>query len=70
MDHRFPKRSSNLPVSKCPELNQPVDAVYTWVNGSDSNFLRSMAENDLGLKTHKVDLAPQRYQGLSYTLTK
>ena len=44
-------------------MSQAVDAVYTWVNGSDPEFLRSLHETDLGLKTNSLDVSPQRYQG-------
>lgn len=60
-------RPSYLPQSECPELNEPVDAVYTWVNGSDPEFLRSLEETDLGLETHSLDTSPQRYQGLLHS---
>ena len=62
-------RPSYLPQSECPELNEPVDAVYTWVNGSDPEFLRSLEETDLGLETHSLDTSPQRYQGLLHGLS-
>ena len=54
-------------MSECQDLNQTVDAVYTWVNGSDPDFLRSMSEIDLGLKTNYLDISLQRYKGLRYT---
>ena len=41
-------RPDYLPVSKCPELTEAVDAVYTWVNGSDPEFVTSLKETDLG----------------------
>ena len=56
-------RPDYLPVSKCPELTEPVDAVYTWVNGSDPDFVNSLKETDLGLKTHKDDTHNQRFAG-------
>ena len=44
-------------------MSQAVDAVYTWVNGSDPEFLRSLHETDLGLKTSPLDIAPRRFEG-------
>ena len=26
-----------LPI-ECPEINEPIDIVYTWVNGTDTDF--------------------------------
>ena len=60
-------RPSYLPQSECPELSEAVDAVYTWVNGSDPEFLRSLEETDLGLETHSLDTSPQRYEGLLHS---
>ena len=56
-------RPDYLPVSKCPELTEAVDAVYTWVNGSDPEFVNSLKETDLGMKTHKDDTHNQRFAG-------
>ena len=28
----------------CSGTSEPIDAVYTWVNGSDPNFLKSMRQ--------------------------
>ena len=56
-------RPGYLPVSKCPELTEAVDAVYTWVNGSDPEFVNSLKETDLGLQTHKDDTHNQRFAG-------
>ena len=56
-------RPDYLPVSKCPELTEAVDAVYTWVNGSDPEFVNLLKETDLGLKTHKDDTHNQRFAG-------
>ena len=58
-----------LPQFECSELSEAVDAVYTWVNGSDPEFLRSLEETDLGLETHSLDTSPQRYEGLIYSLS-
>ena len=44
-------------------MSQAVDAVYTWVNGSDPEFLNSLHETDLGLKTSPLDVAPERFEG-------
>ena len=65
-------RPDYLPISECPELTEAVDAVYTWVNGSDPEFLSSFNETDLGMKTHKDDTHNQRYAGklLVHTCTK
>ena len=56
-------RPDYLPVSKCPEMTEAVDAVYTWVNGSDPEFVNTMKETDLGLETHKDDTHNQRFAG-------
>ena len=56
-------RPDYLPVSKCPEVTEAVDAVYTWVNGSDPEFVNSLKETDLGMKTHKDDTHNQRFAG-------
>ena len=61
-------RPSYLPVSECPDMSEPVDAVYTWVNGSDPDFVQSMHETDLGMKTNSLDISPQRYKGLRQNL--
>ena len=62
-------RPDYLPVSKCPELTEAVDAVYTWVNGSDPEFVNSLKETDLGLKTHKDDTHNQRFAGKRLTVS-
>ena len=36
-----PARSGPGPPNTCPKP-QPIDVVYTWVNGSDPNFKRSL----------------------------
>ena len=28
----------------CPEISEPVDIVYTWVNGTDPDFLQQVQE--------------------------
>ena len=56
-------RPDYLPVSKCPDMTEAVDAVYTWVNGSDPEFVNTLKETDLGLKTHKDDTHNQRFAG-------
>ena len=27
-----------LPIQYCPEITEPIDIVYTWVNGTDPDF--------------------------------
>ena len=61
--HGSLNRPSYLPQSECTESSEPVDAVYTWVNGSDPEFLSAFKKTDLGLETHPLDKSPQRYQG-------
>ena len=61
-------RPDYMPVSKCPELTEAVDAVYTWVNGSDPEFVNSLKETDLGLKTHKDDTHNQRFAGKLFSI--
>ena len=62
-------RPDYLPVSKCPEMTEAVDAVYTWVNGSDPEFVNTLKETDLGLKTHKDDTHNQRFAGKPFIET-
>ena len=56
-----------IPKSKCKKMTEPIDAVYTWVNGSDPDFIRSMYEfqmetnNDLNKDMHS-----HRFEGLYY----
>ena len=49
---------------KCPEISEPVDIVYTWVNGSDPDFLRQLQEfkaNEGKSKTR--ELVSNRFHG-------
>ena len=49
---------------KCPEISEPVDIVYTWVNGSNPDFLRQLKEfkaNEGNSKTR--ELVSRRFHG-------
>ena len=52
-------------VSKFVDLNEPVDAVYTWVNGSDIEFIKS-----LKTETKAVDPGGRRFTGTKYFFGK
>jgi len=55
--------------SSCPSPPpSPVDAVYTWVNGSDPNFQTVFKSTDLGAKTHKDDVKAQRFEDFNQLL--
>ena len=50
--------------SQCAPLEQPIDVVFTWVNGSDPSFQLELASHTGSLvKTHVDDLKAQRFQG-------
>ena len=49
------------PVSKFVDFNEPVDAVYTWVNGSDIEFIKS-----LKTETKAVDPGGRRFTGTKH----
>ena len=40
----------------CVEASEPIDAVYTWVNGSDPDF-------SLSLKQHCPEFHDKEYEG-------
>ena len=57
-------RPDYLPKSDCPEMNEPVDAVYTWVNGSDPEFLSALEGTTFETKVpNKEDMHNQRFEG-------
>ena len=59
-----PPRPEHLPKSDCPKLDEPVDAVYTWVNGSDPDFKSSLEGTKLEMKApSKEDMHNQRFEG-------
>ena len=59
-----PPRPDYLPKSECPELDEPVDAVYTWVNGSDPDFQNSLKGTKFDMKVpNKEDMHNQRFEG-------
>ena len=41
----------------CVEASEPIDAVYTWVNGSDPKFLKS-------LQKYRPEVHEKEYEGL------
>ena len=45
------------------DSDDAVDAVYTWVNGSDIDFQKLLAQTDVGTKTNALDMAPRRFTG-------
>ena len=52
-----------MTISTCLiPVQDGVDIVYTWVNGSDPSFKKSFSETDLGMETNKEDIKPQRFQ--------
>jgi len=49
--------SGNLDKPRvCVGTSEPIDAVYTWVNGSDPSFLQS-------LKQYRPDVHHKEYEG-------
>lgn len=46
-------------VTKC-QTQEPIDVVYTWVNGSDPLFLQNLNQY-LNGKFHAYDSSRQRY---------
>ena len=60
-----PPRPDYLPKSDCPKLKEPVDAVYTWVNGSDPDFKSSLEGTKFEMKVpSKEDMHNQRFEGM------
>ena len=65
-----PPRPDHLPKSDCPKLDEPVDAVYTWVNGSDPDFKSSLEGTKFEMKApSKEDMHNQRFEGRFYMLS-
>ena len=59
-----PPRADHLPKSDCPPLDEYVDAVYTWVNGSDPDFKSSLEGTKFEMKVpNKEDMHNQRFEG-------
>ena len=56
--------------SDCKPPPHPIDVVYTWVNGSDPNFLSVFSKTDLGPETHKDDVKAQRFEGRIFLFAK
>ena len=49
--------SDKLEVPRvCVGASEPIDAVYTWVNGSDPDFL-------LSLKQYRPEVHEKEYEG-------
>lgn len=52
-------------VRECAPFVEPIDAVYTWVNGSDLEFLESLEKykpnDENGYKFKGAD--PARFEG-------
>ena len=53
-----------IPKSKCKQMNEPVDAVYTWVNGSDPEFIKSLEE--FQTTNFHQDMVNHRFEGLFF----
>ena len=66
------KYLGDITKSTCPDIEkqEPIDVVFTWVNGSDPKFQESLQNNNLGSKTHKDDTKPQRFEGRQCLLHK
>ena len=43
-------------------MNEPVDAVYTWVNGSDPDFIKSLKK--FQMNNFYKDMDNHRFEGL------
>ena len=54
--------TQKIPKSKCDKMNEPVDAVYTWVNGSDPDFIKSLEEFQVDNSSR--DMHNHRFEGL------
>ena len=66
-----PPRPDHLPKSDCPKLDEPVDAVYTWVNGSDPEFKSSLEGTKFEMKVpSKEDMHNQRFEGIFQILSR
>ena len=50
--------SQNLSPEQSVDFKDPVDAVYTWVNGSDIEFMNSLKK-----ETKAVDPGGRRFTG-------
>ena len=54
-----------IPKSKCKKMSEDVDAVYTWVNGSDPDFVKSLEEFQMGTNDNlNKDMHNHRFEGL------
>ena len=52
-------------------MNEPVDAVYTWVNGSDPEFKSSLEGTKFEMKVpSKEDMHNQRFEGMFQILSR
>ena len=49
-------------------MNEPVDAVYTWVNGSDPEFIKSLEE--FQTNNFHQDMVNHRFEGLFFLSSK
>ena len=63
-------RSSLVTTSTVPvkPVVESVDAVYTWVNGSDADFIRSYNESHLGIKSNPDDTGKGRFTDMNQML--
>ena len=49
---------------ECDSLNEPIDVVYTWVNGSDSSFKEKLKSFNF---TKTAEDSSNRFYGLEVT---
>ena len=57
-----------LPI-KCPEINEPIDIVYTWVNGSDADFQNTIHQFKLNNgELGEGELVSRRFHGKMSTV--
>ena len=48
----------------CPEISEPIDIVYTWVNGSDPGFQKQLQKFKAKEEKQKVkELDSRRFHG-------
>lgn len=45
----------------CGFGNEPIDVVYTWVNGSDPHFVKSLKRYSKDFQSKTIDKSSTRY---------
>ena len=59
-----------IPKSKCKKMSEDVDAVYTWVNGSDPDFVKALEEFQMGTNDNlNKDMHNHRFEGSILKMT-